>query len=218
MLDNQRDKNLSDIEKYLSETPLRGRSKIKIVAIGVSTGGPKALEIVIGGLPADLAVPVVVAQHMPSGFTDMLAKRLDTMSSVKVKEIEDREILKKGTVYIAQSGKQMRIELRDNEYLARIFDDVTEVYKPSVDVLFKSLAELPIASGVLGVIMTGMGNDGLQGVSELKAKGAGIIAESEKTCIVYGMPKVIIEAGLADRIVEAPGIAKAIIESIGGRS
>jgi len=185
------------------------------VAIGISTGGPQILEKVLGGLPVDLAVPVVVAQHMPSGFSELLAKRLDGTSAIKVKEVEDGEKLSRATVYIAKTGQQICISCHNDTFKAQIFEDHGELYKPSVDILFKSLAQTPVVPTILGIIMTGMGNDGLQGARELKAKGAHIIAESEKTCTVYGMPKAVIEAGLADKVEEAPDMAAVIMHLVG---
>ncbi|MDR2736275.1 MAG: chemotaxis protein CheB, partial [Gracilibacteraceae bacterium] len=181
-----------------------------LVAIGISTGGPKALEKVLTGLPVDLEVPVVVAQHMPAGFTELLAKRLNSICPVEVKEAKDGEILQRGIIYIAKSGMQIELIMREAMFVARIFENNEELYKPSVDILFKSLARTPAASCVLGVIMTGMGSDGLEGVRELKARGGSVIAESETSCIVYGMSRSVIEAGLADQVEDVSNIAEAI--------
>lgn len=191
------------------------RNKIEIVAIGTSTGGPSALQTVLTKLPKDFAVPVMVAQHMPPGFTAPLAARLNNLCQVTVKEAEDGEILRAGTVYIGPSGKQFQVVKNRNEFTARITVEapITTLYKPSVDVMFMSLAK-EAGAGVLGVVMTGMGNDGLQGMRKLKAQGAFSLVESEKTCIVYGMPRSIVEAGLADRIELLPDIGRVISECI----
>jgi len=189
--------------------------KIEIVAIGVSTGGPTALQTVLAQLPASFPVPVVVAQHMPEGFTASLAARLNSLSLNKVKEVENGEILKAGTIYIGQAGKQFQFRKNRGHLTADISDDspIATFYKPSVDVMLMSLAQ-EVGAGVLGVIMTGMGNDGLYGMKKLKASGGFSIAESEKTCVVYGMPRAVIEAGLADRIEDLPNIGKAISDCV----
>lgn len=191
------------------------KHKIEIVAIGTSTGGPAALQAVLSQLPADFPVPVVVAQHMPVGFTAPLANRLNKISKVEVKEVEDGEVLKAGTVYIGQAGKQFQIKRSHNQLTACVTTEspVATFYKPSVDVMLMSLAK-EVGGGVLGVIMTGMGNDGLQGMRQLKSLGAFAIAESEKTCIVYGMPRALVDAGLADRIEMLPDIGKVIIQCV----
>lgn len=189
------------------------KHRIDIVAIGTSTGGPTALQTVLGGLSRSIPVPIVVAQHMPPGFTASLANRLNGICAVSVKEIEDGETLKSGTAYIGQSGMQMMIERNGNNLVARISEKspIPTLYKPSVDVMFMSLAKA-VGAGVLGIVLTGMGNDGRAGMRELKAEGAYSIAESEKTCIVYGMPRSIVDAGLADRVELLSDISKIIME------
>lgn len=191
------------------------RHKIEIVGIGTSTGGPTALQTVLSKLPENFPVPVMVAQHMPAGFTAPLAARLNGLCRVKVKEAEDGEVLRAGTVYIGPSGKQFQVTRNNNELSAHVSmqSPITTLYKPSVDVMFMSLAKA-VGAGVLGVVMTGMGNDGLNGMRKLKEQGAFAITESEKTCIVYGMPRSVAEAGLSDRIELLPDIGKAIIECV----
>ena len=188
-----------------------------LVAIGISTGGPQALAKVLGELPADLAVPVVVAQHMPEGFTELLARRLDSTCPIAVKEVTDGERLKQATVYIARAGRQLEISMRDAVFTAHVFENRGMLYKPSVDILFRSLAQTTAAARVLGIIMTGMGSDGLQGARELRARGARIVAESRNTCVVYGMSRSVIEAGLADQIRDVDDIAGVISRSTGRR-
>ncbi|ADY54955.1 response regulator receiver modulated CheB methylesterase [Syntrophobotulus glycolicus DSM 8271] len=189
------------------------KHRIDIVAIGTSTGGPSALQTVLGGLSGDIPVPIVVAQHMPPGFTASLANRLNGICAVSIKEIENGELLKPGIAYIGQSGMQMMIERSGGDLIARVSDQspISTLYKPSVDVMFMSLAKA-VGAGVLGVVLTGMGNDGRAGMKELKAEGAYSIAESEKTCIVYGMPRSIVDAGLADRVELLSDISKIIME------
>jgi len=194
------------------------RHKVEIVAIGTSTGGPTALQTVLSQFPKNFSVPVIVAQHMPAGFTAPLAARLNGLCQVSVKEAEDGEVLKAGTVYIGPSGKQFQVKRVKNEFVAQVSIEspIATLYKPSVDVMLMSLAR-EAGAGVLGVVMTGMGNDGLNGIRSLKAQGAFAVAESEKTCIVYGMPRSIVEAGLADRIELLSDIGKVIIECVNRR-
>ncbi|KUO65604.1 MAG: chemotaxis response regulator protein-glutamate methylesterase [Gracilibacter sp. BRH_c7a] len=194
------------------------RKNIEVVAIGTSTGGPTALQIVLSKLPKNFPVPVIVSQHMPVGFTLSLASRLDSLSEVKIKQVENDEVLKPGTVYIGEAGKQFQVKKDRNELVAVITTEspINTLYKPSVDVMFMSLAKV-VGGGVLGVVMTGMGTDGSQGMQELKNQGAFAIAESETTCIVYGMPRSIVERGLADRIEQLPNIGQAIIDCVNRR-
>lgn len=194
------------------------RRKIEIVAIGTSTGGPAALQMVLPHLPEGFPVPVIVSQHMPAGFTAPLASRLDSICSVRVKEVEQGEVLKAGTVYIGKAGKQFQVKKDINGFRADISEEapISTLYKPSVDVMYLSLAK-EVGAGVLGVVMTGMGNDGLRGMKELKARGAFSVAEAESTCIVYGMPRSIVEAKLADRIEPLSEIGRIIIDSIDRR-
>jgi len=190
-------------------------NRTDIVGIGVSTGGPTALQKVLSQLPKDFPVPVIIAQHMPAGFTASLASRLDSLSGVRVKEVEDGEVLKGGTAYIGKAGMQFQIKRDSKGFVARVDGDapIETLYKPSVDIMFLSMAR-ESGRGVLAVVMTGMGNDGLKGMKALKAQGAYSIAESEKTCIVYGMPRSVVEAGLVDRIELLPNIGKTIIECV----
>jgi len=191
------------------------QQRVEVVAIGTSTGGPSALQTVLTNLPQNFPVPILVAQHMPVGFTASLASRLNGLSRIKVKEVQDGEVLKPGTAYIGVAGKQFSLTRKSGSLVARVSDEspIATFYKPSVDILFMSLAE-QVGAGVLAIVMTGMGSDGLAGMKQLKAKGAFAIAEAEQTCIVYGMPKSIVEAGLADRVEPLPNIAKVIVECV----
>ncbi|HEY8910342.1 MAG TPA: chemotaxis response regulator protein-glutamate methylesterase [Desulfosporosinus sp.] len=188
---------------------------VEIVAIGTSTGGPSALQAVLPILPAHFPVPVLVAQHMPPGFTGPLAQRLNGLCALKVREGIDGEVLKAGTVYVAPAGKQMQVLRKSGQLTLDIGDEapIVTLYHPSVDVMFLSLAKA-VGKGTLGVVMTGMGNDGMKGMKELKGLGAFAIAESEETCVVYGMPRSIVDAGLADRVVPLGEIGKTIVECV----
>ncbi|MHB8126771.1 MAG: protein-glutamate methylesterase/protein-glutamine glutaminase [Desulfitobacteriaceae bacterium] len=188
---------------------------IEIVAIGTSTGGPSALQAVLPRLPANFPVPVIVAQHMPPGFTGPLAKRLNGVCPLTVCEGTPGQVLKAGSIYIAPAGKQMQVQRRVGQLILHIGDDspITTLYHPSVDVMFLSLAK-EIGKGTLGVVMTGMGNDGVRGMKEIKAREGFAIAEAEETCVVYGMPKALVDAGLADRVVPLGDIGRTIVECV----
>lgn len=188
---------------------------VEIVAIGTSTGGPSALQAVLTQLPGNLSVPVLVAQHMPPGFTAPLAQRLNGMSPLTIREGVHGEALKAGTIYFAPAGKQMQVQSRGSQLILHIGDEspITTLYHPSVDVMFMSLAK-EVGKGTLGVVMTGMGNDGLRGMREIKERGGYAIAEAEETCVVYGMPRAIVEAGLANRVAPLGEIARHIVECV----
>lgn len=188
---------------------------VEIVAIGTSTGGPSALQAVLPTLPANFPVPVIVAQHMPVGFTGPLAQRLNGLCALNVREGIHGEVLKAGTVYVAPAGKQMQVQRKSRQLALQIGEEapIPTLYHPSVDVMFLSLAK-SVGKGTLGVVMTGMGNDGTKGMKELKAVEGFAIAESEETCVVYGMPRSIIDAGLADRVVPLGDIGRTIVECV----
>lgn len=188
-----------------------------IIAIGISTGGPRALANILPQFPADLPAAVVVVQHMPPGFTRSLAKRLDETCPMNVKEAEDQDELKAGWIYVAPGDFHLNFSTEGRT--PRIVLTTTPPqggFRPSVDVMMQSLA----ASGlnrIIGVIMTGMGSDGCKGLKELKAKKkAHIIAQDESTSIVFGMPKAAIEAGIVDDIVPLSDIPSRILSYMGG--
>jgi two-component system chemotaxis response regulator CheB len=198
---------------------LRGQTHIEIVAIGVSTGGPQALTEVIPYLPANLAVPVVIVQHMPQTFTEALAAALNDKSVVTVVEGQHGQTLEAGVVYIAPGGKQMKIVQQSQSQAPHLLitDDPSENYcKPSVDYLFRSVAQL-YANRALGVIMTGMGADGVRGLRLMKQQGAKILAQDAESCVVFGMPMEAIKAGVVDAVVPLKQLAAAIIQHVGRR-
>lgn len=175
----------------------QSRPGTKIVIIGSSTGGPQALQHVIGQLPANLPVPVLVAQHMPPNFTAALASRLDETCKPKVVEAKDGDVPQKGMVYVAPGGQHMRITTKG----IRIAPDAGEsLYRPSVDVLAQS-ALATYGKGVVGVMLTGMGNDGAREFARLRQAGAYNIAQDQSSCIVFGMPRSVIESGGADEVL-----------------
>lgn len=188
----------------------------RLVMIGTSTGGPRALYEIIPALPAHLGAPVLVVQHMPPGFTRSLAERLDAVSAIRVKEAEDGEEVVSGTVYIAPGDYHLTVRPRrgENEAGQRLFieltrDPLVSGHRPSVDVMMTSVANCFWAP-MVAVILTGMGQDGTQGMKFLKSRGCRTIAEDESTCVVFGMPRVAIESGIVDRVVPLPRIATEI--------
>ena len=185
----------------------------KLVVIGTSTGGPQALQAVITRLPRDLPCGVTVVQHMPAGFTKSLADRLDTISEVAVKEAENNEIIEPGHVYIAPGNYHLKIALDGNERKIILSQDPpVGNHRPAVNVMFDSAAQF--GSDIVSVIMTGMGCDGCAGMKNIKQHGGYSIAQNEETSIVYGMPKAVVDAGLADEVKPLQDIAGAIVEAV----
>ncbi len=185
-----------------------------IVAIGSSTGGPIALQDIIPKLPK-LSVPVVIVQHMPASFTATFAARLDAISKLHVVEAKDGDILEAGTCYIAPGGTQMIFEKVGVKSRIRIIEDTGRVtYNPCVDVSFASLSKI-YGGKVLAMILTGMGSDGCEGCSILKRLGSVIWAQNEETCVVYGMPQAIVNAGVADQVLPLGDIANCIVKELG---
>lgn len=170
---------------------------VKLICIGISTGGPAALQEVIPLLSADLPVAVLVVQHMPPLFTESLAKRLDQSSQIKVCEATDGEIIKPGVVYIAKGGMQMTVTRKNT--IALSDKPTNELFKPSVNVLLDSVVDV-YQNKAIGIIMTGMGNDGKNGLTKLANAGGYVIAQEPETCVVAGMPRSVIEANIAHEI------------------
>lgn len=194
-------------------TSKSGRPKAaKILVVGSSTGGPKALQEFIPFLPANLNVPVVVAQHMPANFTGPMATRLNGKSSLEVKEVVEGEELKAGHVYIAQGGKHMRVVREGGRFVAHVADDKGEShYTPSVNVLAESI-DVAVGGDVVAVMLTGMGADGADSYAKLSEKGAYLIAQDEKTSVVYGMPKAVAEKCKVNEVLPLDQIAQAVVD------
>jgi len=188
-----------------------GRVNAKIVIIGSSTGGPQALHDVISQLPAGLNVPVVVAQHMPPQFTTALAQRLNDTCAPRVVEAKDGDQLAKGTVYIAPGGLHLRVTANELKVAP---DQGESLYRPSVDVLAKS-ALSAFGKQVLGVMLTGMGNDGTAEFVNLRRAGAYNIAQDQATSVVYGMPRSLFEANGADEVLPIENIGSRIRTALG---
>ena len=193
------------------------RFKNKIVALACSTGGPKALQSVIPYLPANLDAPMVLVQHMPAGFTNSMANRLDEISKINVKEAENGEILKKGTVYIAPGGKHMEVKKCPDGSHKIVYNDMPPIggLKPCANITYDSLRTCGYDQ-VVCVVLTGMGADGTNGILELsKVKPIYTIAQDAKTCVVYGMPKAIAETGLVNEVVPLTEVANSITKNVG---
>ena len=184
----------------LTGATLPSSPQAELLLIGSSTGGPKALQDILPSLPANLPVPCLIVQHMPRTFTKPFADRLDGLCQVHVKEAEQGEPLKAGTVYIAPGGIHMTYGARGPKGCIDLSPEpVSSLHRPSVDVLFLSVAEL-FRGQVLAGILTGMGADGAKGMEQLKKKGAHTLAESEESCVVYGMPRAAVERGCVDTV------------------
>lgn len=191
-----------------------GRPKRDVVAIGVSTGGPPVVQKILSSLPADFPAGIVIAQHMPGAFTGPFAKRLDGVSQITVKEAESGDVFKPGVAYVAPGGRHIVLEQKMTHINVVVTDNpADELYKPSANVLISSVANA-VGKRALGVILTGMGADGCEGVRDLKAKGGRAIAQSDSTCVVYGMPKAIVDENLADEIVDLDDLADSIVANL----
>jgi two-component system, chemotaxis family, protein-glutamate methylesterase/glutaminase len=200
----------------LTSRPETGESEVtepvKIVTIGASTGGPPAIQTIVSQLPQDLSVAVAIAQHMPGGFTEYFAKRLDHLSQLKVKEASHEEAVEPGKVYIAPGGYHVTFE-REKGVVRFSIKPRSEgdKYSPSVDILMKSAAEI-YGRRTLGIILTGMGRDGKQGMRCIKENGGSTLAESEETAVVFGMPREAIEEGVVDKVLTLQNIPGEILK------
>jgi two-component system, chemotaxis family, protein-glutamate methylesterase/glutaminase len=186
-----------------------------VVAIGVSTGGPKALEQILPRFPRDFPVPILIVQHMPIGFTGPFAQRLDHLSSISVHEAAQRELIRPGIAYIAPGGLHMCIAPRvsDSKPVITLGHHPEDaMHTPSVDVLMKSVADV-FKNRALGVIMTGMGSDGAEGMSAIYRQGGLTLGQDEATCAVYGMPRVCAELGVLTRVVSLSEIPSQILQA-----
>jgi two-component system chemotaxis response regulator CheB len=180
------------------------------IAVGVSTGGPQALQYVLGQLPANFPGTLVAVQHMPEGFTEMFARRLNESCAVTVKEAQSGDLLLPGRVLICPGNRHIRMKRLPLGNIVVLGDDATvNGHRPSVDILFQSLAEDFGEQGT-ALLMTGMGDDGAEGMGKVKAAGGMTIAQSEDSCVVYGMPKAAIERGYAIRVIELEALANAL--------
>lgn len=195
--------------------PMTGEKINKLVAIGTSTGGPRALQYVLPYLPGDIDAGIVIVQHMPPGFTKSLAERLNQLSEITVKEAENGERILKGWAYIAPGDRHLLVKQKGSDYYIELSDGPKKgAHKPAVDVMLTSITAIKI-SHVIGVIMTGMGADGRDGFKDLRsARKCHVIAQNEDSCVVYGMPKSVVEAGMADDIQPLDKISNAIVKKL----
>lgn len=199
--------------------PLGGKSQLGtnkrvpsgIVAIGCSTGGPNALHCVVPLFPENLSVPVVMVQHMPAGFTSLLAKRLSESSPLRVDEVVDGQEIESGRVYLAPGGRHFELRAKGTSIVAHLHDGPPEnSCRPAVDVLFRSVAAI-YGPRSLGVVLTGMGQDGLRGSRSIREAGGQILVQDRESSVVWGMPGSVAEAQLADEILDLHAIAPAIL-------
>lgn len=197
------------------EKKIAGSHSVDIVVLGISTGGPQALKRLIPQFPQDFPVPIVMVMHMPVGYTAMYAAKLDEQSSLEIREAAEGDELKPGHAFLAPAGRHLSLKRDESGKVvthlnARPFNTL---HKPSVDVLFQSAAEV-YGSRVLGVVMTGMGSDGKEGAAWIKSQGGLVFTEAESSCVVYGMPCAVHEAGLSDQTVALEDMARAISEVV----
>lgn len=197
-----------------SKVSTDGQSNAQIVVLGISTGGPFSLQRVIPSLAEDFPLPIAIVQHMPPFFTKSLAERLDSISRLEVCEAEDGMELANGKVFIAPGGLHLKF-LRDGAKVLLLTTKAPDdsLHRPSVDVMFSSAYDV-FGGKILAVVMTGMGKDGLEGAKLIKSAGGKILAQSEDTCVIYGMPKAIVDARIADSIVPLDEMASAITSAV----
>jgi chemotaxis response regulator CheB len=217
-INNLESKNQPILQPIKELKPIRrfGSGK-KLIALACSTGGPKALQQVIPFLSQNINCSVLIVQHMPEGFTASLANRLNEISKITVKEAEDGEELKNGVAYIAKGGCQMRLVQKENgsQQLSVTVESARNGLKPCADIMYESLIKSDYTD-ITCVVLTGMGGDGTNGIKQLKEKkDIYVIAQDEATCTVYGMPKVIAEAGLVNEVVPLSKVADAIQKNLG---
>jgi two-component system, chemotaxis family, protein-glutamate methylesterase/glutaminase len=188
---------------------------VSLVVLGISTGGPQALRRMLPLLPADFPVPIAIVLHMPIGYTALYAEKLNEQCALTVKEAADGDLLRPGLVLIAAAGRHLVLHRHpDGEVMAQLsLHPLEKIHRPSVDVLFRSAAEL-YRERVLAVVMTGMGDDGREGAAWVKAQGGRVITEAESSCVIYGMPRSVVEAGLSDLAVPLEEMAHTISNSL----
>jgi two-component system, chemotaxis family, protein-glutamate methylesterase/glutaminase len=194
--------------------PLVTSGRVRLIAIGASTGGPQALTRLVTSLPADLPCAVAIALHIPAGYTEALARRLDEASAVRVFEATEGAVLSPGSVAIARGGQHLRVRADAREITTHVdARPMDALYFPSVNVLFESAAAA-LGDAVLGVVLTGMGNDGVDGARAIRAAEGRILTESEASCVVYGMPRAVTEAGLSTEEVALQDMTDAVLRNI----
>ena len=192
-------------------TPDAKNRPTRIVAIGISTGGPQSLQHVLPQLPKDFPGTILIVQHMPEGFTEMFSRRLDEICAIRVKEAQSGDLLLAGRALVCPGSRHLKVKRLPLGDVVVLSDEPrVNGHRPSVDVLFKSVAE-EFGDKSVAVLMTGMGEDGAQGMGTVKAAGGMTIAQSEESCVVYGMPKAAIERGFAVRVVGLDVLANTLL-------
>ncbi len=196
----------------------QSRSPVHVLAVGASTGGPNALAELISQLPGNLEVPVLIVQHMPPHFTQLLAERLDCISALSVREGFDGAVVRPGEVWLAPGGLHMTVMRKGTEIILKTNQNAPEhSCRPAIDVLFRSVAEV-YGGNALAVVLTGMGRDGTIGCQSLSKCGAQILVQDEASSVIWGMPRSVVEAGLADSVLGMKDMAPAIMVRIRGSS
>jgi len=197
----------------VSSEPILHESRFDAIVIGISTGGPQALRFLIPQLPANFPVPIAIVLHMPVGYTAMYAEKLNEISAIEVCEAKEGDEMRAGLALLAPAGKHLTFKRRAGGRITAHLSlrPLETQHRPSVDVLFQSAAET-FGSRTLAVIMTGMGADGRLGAAWVKARNGTVFAESEETCVVYGMPGAIVEAGLSDKIIRLDQLGQTLRE------
>jgi len=209
-------RSMSLLPAQLALTQVRHTlARVDVVVLGISTGGPQALRYLLPQFAADFPVPLVIVLHMPVGYTAAFAEKLDELSSISVKEASDGCPVLPGEVLLAPAGRHLSFKrIRPGHVVTELSIRPTDkLHRPSVDVLFQSAAET-YGGRVLGVVMTGMGDDGKQGAAWIKAQGGTILTQAEEGCVIYGMPRSVVEAGLSDASAPLESMAEEINERI----
>lgn len=206
---------LQEAIQEVHPTVARSDLKVDIVVIGISTGGPQGLRHLIPQFPADFPVPIAMVLHMPVGYTALFAQKLDEISKLKVVEAAQGEEVVAGKALLAPAGKHLslRREPKGRVIGQLSLQPIDSLHRPAADVLFQSAAQI-YGKRVLGVVMTGMGSDGQQGAAWIKAQGGTVLTESEESCVIYGMPRSVCEAGLSDASFSLANMAQAITERL----
>ena len=205
---------LGDTKPAVSSNLFKYSKDIELVAIGASTGGPTAIQTILTQLPKNFPIGVIISQHMPRGFTNQFAERLNSIAQIRVREAEHGELIEEGKVLICPGGHHMILErLKDKVKVNIKNHSDSDKYIPSVDVMMKSAAET-YERKVMGIVLTGMGNDGRDGMLEIKNKGGYTVAESEESSVVFSMPQAVISAGAADKVLPLEEIPNEIIKKV----
>jgi two-component system chemotaxis response regulator CheB len=197
-------------EQRIREKLIKGKraDAPRVIGIASSTGGPPAIQSIVRDLSANFSVPILIAQHMPRGFTALFAERLNKITSLSVQEANDGALLEPGNVYIAPGGKHLLVHKFGEKLQIEILQRDEERYQPSADLLFESLANA-VEERTIGAVLTGMGDDGSKGLRSIKNKGGITIAESERTAIIFGMPQEAIQTGVVDYVLPLHQVAMA---------